>query len=123
MCDISEAGYENDEEFAVELARRMGVGGVPGSCFFNVPENRFIRFHFAKSDGVLNDALQRLEGWQETGDEVEQGAFARAAGAEDGKALALRRVASTSSAFGVRYVIGARIERGGQGGRLLPCSR
>lgn len=65
MCDISEAGYENDEEFAVELARRMGVGGVPGSCFFNVPENRFIRFHFAKSDGVLNDALQRLEGWQD----------------------------------------------------------
>jgi aminotransferase len=65
MADISEAGYASDEEFAVELARRVGVGVVPGSCFFNVPENRFVRFHFAKSDAVLEAALAALEGWQD----------------------------------------------------------
>lgn len=64
MCDISEAGFANDEEFAYKLAERVGVGGVPGSCFFKAPENRFIRFHFAKSDEVLKAALANLEGWQ-----------------------------------------------------------
>lgn len=61
MCDISEFGYASDEELAVELTRRVGVAGVPGSCFFHAPENRYIRFHFAKSDEVLEAALARLE--------------------------------------------------------------
>ena len=65
MCDVSTLGYENDEECAVDLCRKVGVGAVPGSCFFNAPENRFVRFHFAKSDEVLKAALANLEGWQE----------------------------------------------------------
>lgn len=65
MVDISDFGYESDDEFAVDLARKVGVGAVPGSCFFNAPENRFIRFHFAKSDDVLEAALKRLDGWHE----------------------------------------------------------
>ena len=65
MVDISDFGYASDEEFAVDLAKRVGVGAVPGSCFFNAPENRFIRFHFAKSDEVLQAALARLDGWHE----------------------------------------------------------
>ena len=65
MVDISDFGYESDEEFAVDLARKVGVGAVPGSCFFNAPENRFVRFHFAKSDEVLEAALARLDGWHE----------------------------------------------------------
>ena len=65
MCDISDFGYESDEQFAVDLCERVGVAGVPGSCFFNAPENRFIRFHFAKSDEVLEAALARLDGWHE----------------------------------------------------------
>ncbi|MCI1665966.1 MAG: aminotransferase class I/II-fold pyridoxal phosphate-dependent enzyme [Atopobiaceae bacterium] len=65
MCDISDFGYDSDEEFCVELCRRVGVGAVPGSCFFNAPENRFVRFHFAKSDEVLNAALERLAGWHD----------------------------------------------------------
>ncbi len=65
MCDVSALGYESDEECAVDLCRKVGVGAVPGSCFFNAPENRFVRFHFAKSDEVLKAALANLEGWQE----------------------------------------------------------
>ena len=65
MVDISDFGYASDEEFAVDLAKKVGVGAVPGSCFFNAPENRFIRFHFAKSDEVLQAALARLDGWHE----------------------------------------------------------
>jgi aminotransferase len=65
MCDVSALGYASDEECAVDLCRKVGVGAVPGSCFFNAPENRFVRFHFAKSDEVLKAALANLEGWQE----------------------------------------------------------
>ena len=65
MCDISSCGYDNDEEFAVDFFKKVGVGAVPGSCFFHAPENRFVRFHFAKSDEVLNAALSRLDGWHE----------------------------------------------------------
>lgn len=65
MADISAAGYASDEDFAVDLCRKVGVGGVPGSCFFAEPENCFVRFHFAKSDEVLKAALDRLDGWQQ----------------------------------------------------------
>ena len=65
MVDISDFGYASDEEFAVDLAAKVGVGAVPGSCFFHAPENRFVRFHFAKSDEVLEAALARLDGWHE----------------------------------------------------------
>ena len=65
MVDVSALGYDNDEELAVDLCRKVGVAGVPGSCFFRAPEHRFIRFHFAKSDEVLNAALAKLDGWEE----------------------------------------------------------
>lgn len=62
MLDISEfKGYENDEDFCVKLAERVGVGAVPGSSFFKEKENRYIRLHFAKRDDTLNEALNRLE--------------------------------------------------------------
>ena len=65
MVDISDFSYASDEEFAVDLAAKVGVGALPGSCFFHAPENRFVRFHFAKSDEVLTAALSRLDGWHE----------------------------------------------------------
>lgn len=65
MCDISEAGYGDDEAFALDLAAKAKVAGVPGSCFFHQPERRFIRFHFAKSDETLRRALGNLEGWRD----------------------------------------------------------
>ena len=60
LVDISEFGYESDLRFCEELAQKVGVGAVPGSSFFKEPENRYIRFHFAKRDATLNEALERL---------------------------------------------------------------
>lgn len=60
LADISEFGYESDLEFCEKLAEYVGVGAVPGSSFFKEPENRYIRFHFAKRDETLNEALNRL---------------------------------------------------------------
>ena len=62
MMDISEFGYDSDLKFCEELAAKVGVGAVPGSSFFREPVNHLIRFHFAKKDETLLDALNRLEG-------------------------------------------------------------
>ncbi|MFR6379854.1 MAG: hypothetical protein ACLUNZ_08655 [Evtepia sp.] len=51
----------NDLEFCQVLAKEVGVGAVPGSSFFREPVNHLIRFHFAKKDETLNEALNRLE--------------------------------------------------------------
>lgn len=61
LLDISEFGYERDQEFCEFLAREVGVGAVPGSSFFKEEENRYIRMHFAKKDETLQNALNRLE--------------------------------------------------------------
>lgn len=60
MVDISEFGYGNDYDFAVDLARRVGVGSVPGSSFFKEDVHDYVRFHFAKKDETLKAALDRL---------------------------------------------------------------
>ena len=60
MMDISEFGYDDDLLFAEDLARLVGVGGVPGSCFFRESVRNLIRFHFAKKEETLNEALNRL---------------------------------------------------------------
>ena len=61
LLDISEFGYESDLKFCEDLAEKVGVGAVPGSSFFREPVNHLIRFHFAKKDETLLDALNRLE--------------------------------------------------------------
>lgn len=61
LLDISEFGYTSDLEFCQDLASKVGVGAVPGSSFFREPVNHLIRFHFAKRDETLYDALNRLE--------------------------------------------------------------
>lgn len=61
LMDISEFPYESDLEFCEVLAREVGVGAVPGSSFFKEPINHLIRFHFAKKDETLYEALNRLE--------------------------------------------------------------
>ena len=60
MVDISEFGYENDYDFCVNLAEKVGVAAVPGSSFFKENVNNYIRFHFAKKDETLLKALDRL---------------------------------------------------------------
>ena len=52
---------DNDLNFCEDLAAKVGVGAVPGSSFFREPVNHLIRFHFAKNDETLNEALNRLE--------------------------------------------------------------
>lgn len=61
LMDISEFGYDSDLKFCEDLARLVGVGAVPGSSFFREPVNHLIRFHFAKKDETLLEALNRLE--------------------------------------------------------------
>ena len=61
LMDITSFGYDNDLEFCQVLAKEVGVGAVPGSSFFREPVNHLIRFHFAKKDETLNEALNRLE--------------------------------------------------------------
>ena len=60
MVNIDEFGVKSDEEFAVDLIKKVGVAAVPGSSFFKEDINSYIRFHFAKSDQVLKEALERL---------------------------------------------------------------
>lgn len=61
LLDISEFGYDSDLKFCEDLARLVGVGAVPGSSFFRESVNHLIRFHFAKKDETLLNALNRLE--------------------------------------------------------------
>lgn len=60
LLDISEFGYDSDEEFCVKMAKEVGVAAVPGSSFFREDVNHLIRFHFAKQDETLYAALDRL---------------------------------------------------------------
>ena len=61
LMDIREFGYDSDLAFCEDLARVVGVGAVPGSSFFREPVNHLIRFHFAKKDETLLEALNRLD--------------------------------------------------------------
>lgn len=61
LADISEFGYESDLAFCEDLAAKVKVGAVPGSSFFREPVNNLIRFHFAKKDETLLQALENLK--------------------------------------------------------------
>ena len=60
MVDISEFGDTNDTAFCEWLAREVGVAAVPGSSFFREPVHHLIRFHFAKQESTLREAIARL---------------------------------------------------------------
>ena len=61
MVDISEFQKgRSDIEFCEELAYKVGVAAVPGSSFFKEDVNHLARFHFAKKDETLYEALERL---------------------------------------------------------------
>lgn len=61
MVDISEFQKgRTDIEFCEELAYKVGVAAVPGSSFFKEDVNHLARFHFAKKDETLYEALERL---------------------------------------------------------------
>jgi aminotransferase len=56
MLDISSLGFALDIDAAEWFVSEVGVAGVPGSSFFREPENRFLRFHFAKKEETLHAA-------------------------------------------------------------------
>ncbi len=60
LLDVSEYGVRDDLRFCEWLAEHVGVGAVPGSCFFREDVRHLIRFHFAKKDETLTAALDRL---------------------------------------------------------------
>lgn len=60
LLDISEFGYEDDNVFCEQMIQKVGVAAVPGSSFFREDVNHLIRFHFAKQDATLLEALDRL---------------------------------------------------------------
>ena len=52
---------KDDYGFCEWMASEVGVAAVPGSSFFHEDVHHLVRFHFAKEDATLNDALNRLE--------------------------------------------------------------
>lgn len=62
MVDVSEFAVDDDLKFCEWMAQHVGVAAVPGSSFFKEDIQNYVRFHFAKSDDTLNEALERLTG-------------------------------------------------------------
>jgi aminotransferase len=60
MMDISEFGCPDDTVFCEWMAKEVGVAAVPGSSFFRENVKNLVRFHFAKKQDTLEDALQKL---------------------------------------------------------------
>jgi L-glutamine---4-(methylsulfanyl)-2-oxobutanoate aminotransferase len=60
--DIQRTGFKDDRELARYLISRVGVGGVPGSSFYNRPsEGRLkLRFSFSKRPETIEKASRRL---------------------------------------------------------------
>lgn len=65
LVDVSEFGVKDDVKFCEWMARVVGVAAVPGSSFFKEDVHHLIRFHFAKQDDTLKEALKRLAGLKE----------------------------------------------------------
>lgn len=61
LMDVSEFGVKDDNAFCEWMTKEVGVATVPGSSFFWEDVNNYIRFHFAKKDETLIEALNRLE--------------------------------------------------------------
>src|SRR5216684_4276113 len=67
MTDISGFRFADDVAFTRYLVKEIGVAAVPGSSFYNDPQDgaRQVRFAFCKRDETLDEAgkrLQRLRG-------------------------------------------------------------
>ncbi|MDY2726537.1 MAG: aminotransferase, partial [Anaerostipes faecalis] len=43
------------------MIREIGVAAVPGSSFFKENVNNYVRFHFAKKEETLKEAIRRLK--------------------------------------------------------------
>ncbi|HET9621312.1 MAG TPA: pyridoxal phosphate-dependent aminotransferase [Kofleriaceae bacterium] len=65
LADVSKVRGGNAKERAMTLLREAGVAGVPGDAFFHGRDgDTLIRFCFAKTDALLDEACRRLEAWR-----------------------------------------------------------
>jgi len=60
MVNVADMARGDDVTFCERMAREVGVAAVPASTFFNTEQHDWVRFHFAKRDETLNEALDRL---------------------------------------------------------------
>ena len=61
LADYSSISAEEDTEFAARLTREHKVAAIPVSVFYDkAPDQKVIRFCFAKHDDTLRDAVKRL---------------------------------------------------------------
>ncbi|WP_407326147.1 methionine aminotransferase [Congregibacter brevis] len=61
LLDYSDISDEADTELSERWTRELGVASIPVSVFYETPpEQRVLRFCFAKSDEVLLEAAERL---------------------------------------------------------------
>ena len=60
LMDVSEFGVKDDVKFCEWMTQHVGVAAVPGSSFFREDIHSLVRFHFAKKDDTLNEAVNRL---------------------------------------------------------------
>jgi methionine aminotransferase len=61
LADYSALSNEPDLEFARKLAVEVGVAVIPVSPFYErAPDQRIVRFCFAKNDSTLDHAAARL---------------------------------------------------------------
>ena len=61
LLDYSDLSDEKDLDFAVRLTKEIGVASIPVSVFYkDEPDNRYLRFCFAKSNDLLEKAAKRL---------------------------------------------------------------
>jgi methionine aminotransferase len=59
--DYSEISAEKDVDLAERLTKEIGVASIPISVFYEqAPQDRILRFCFAKTDEVLLEAAKRL---------------------------------------------------------------
>ncbi len=59
--DYAEISNESDVDLAVRLTKELKVASIPVSVFYEKPpEDRILRFCFAKNDDVLREAAQKL---------------------------------------------------------------
>jgi aminotransferase len=62
LADVSRLPGATSKERAMHLLDKTGVAGVPGEAFFEGETGkRFMRFCFAKTDSVLDEACRRIE--------------------------------------------------------------
>ena len=62
MTDTSAFGFADDVSFTKYLVKEIGVAAVPGSSFYNNPQDgaKQVRFAFCKKDATLDEAGKRL---------------------------------------------------------------